>query len=72
MKPKNMGAKLLKKWLADSGLKDFDAAVKLGLAPQRLRRYSNGAKPNLEAAVAIEDATGGLISVRSWGMDLDE
>lgn len=55
----------LKEFLADTRHRDF--AEKVGISPAYLSQILSGARtPSLDVACLIEDATGGVVPVRSW------
>lgn len=56
---------LLERWILRGRLTQGEAAAQIGVSRVKLNQYLNAeAKPSLEMAIRIEDATG--ISIRSW------
>lgn len=55
-------------WMAANKKKLKDASAQLGVSVQHLSNLIHGhSKPSLEIAVKIEAATGGAVTVGSWG-----
>jgi DNA-binding transcriptional regulator YdaS (Cro superfamily) len=54
-------------YLAENGISQKAFAALIGADPSVVSRFvSRAAKPGLELAMKIEDATGGAVSARSW------
>jgi len=59
---------LLARWIVRGRLTQGEAADLISISRVKLNQYLNGeARPSLETAIRIEDATG--IAVRSWLID---
>ena len=57
----------LAEYLKQSGMRQRDLATKLKVKQTTVSKLSNGiAMPSLHLAIAIEDATGGAVTARSW------
>lgn len=56
-----------RKYLHDSGSRQSDFAEKLGVTQATISKLSSGdAKPSLELALSIEQATNGKVPMTSW------
>ena len=65
------GRQLLAQWLIRRRLTQGEGAEEIGISRIKLNQYLNGeARPSLETAIRIEDATG--IGIRSWLIDEPE
>jgi transcriptional regulator with XRE-family HTH domain len=59
------GRELLAQWLVRRRLTQGEGADEIGISRVKLNQYLNGeARPSLETAIRIEDATG--IGIRAW------
>ena len=59
------GRTLLERWMIRGRLTQAEAADQIGISRVKLNQYLNSsAKPSIETAIRIEDATG--IGVRMW------
>ena len=59
-------AEKLVKWRHDNGLSQRAAAKKAGLSQPAWQSYESGGLPKTPAAVKIERATGGAVTVSDW------
>jgi transcriptional regulator with XRE-family HTH domain len=72
MKPKGpavlSGRALLARWIVRQRMTQAEAAEQIGISRVKLNQYLNAeARPSLETAIRIEDATG--IGMRTWLLD---
>jgi len=73
MKPRRplSGRELLNRWIVRGRMTQGEAADFIGISRVKLNQYLNGeARPSLETAIRIEDATG--IGIRSWLIEDEE
>lgn len=62
------GRAQLARWIVRGRLTQQEAADQIGISRVKLNQYLNGAaRPSLETAIRIEDATG--IGIRCWLLD---
>ena len=62
-----VGAALLRAWLDDEDLSQAELARRAGVDPGLICRYLSGEmKPELKNALAIEEATGGVVAPKTW------
>ncbi len=60
--------KSFRAWMKATKLRAGDVAKMLGKARSTIYAYRNGHyDPDLDTAVAIEQASGGVVKVESWG-----
>lgn len=65
------GRALLARWILRQRMNQSEAAEQIGISRVKLNQYLNQeARPSLETAIRIEDATG--IGMRSWLIDEPE
>lgn len=62
------GKELLARWIVRGRMTQGEAAEQIGISRVKLNQYLNAeARPSLETAIRIEDATG--IGMRTWLVD---
>jgi transcriptional regulator with XRE-family HTH domain len=65
--PEPKGSELLVKHLEDSKTSQTDFAQKAGLLASMISHYCNGSRrPGLDAALAIDKASGGKVPASTW------
>jgi len=63
--PQPSARRLLARWIVRGRLTQAEAAAQIGISRVKLNQYLNAeARPSLDTAIRIEDATG--ISIRTW------
>ncbi len=60
---------LLRQWRRSRELSQWEASQILLIDPRELSKLERGNRPGLKAALAIEEATGGVVPPSAW---LDE
>lgn len=64
-----LGSHLLRKWRAERGLSQVEAARILGIPQNRVSHYETGQRgPGLPIAFRIERNSGGAIPASSWAV----
>ena len=65
------GKQLLARWIVRGRMTQAEAAEQIGVSRVKLNQYLNAeARPSLETAIRIEDATG--IGMRTWLVEAPE
>lgn len=65
-----LASKLMTDWRKEKGLTQGDAADLIGVSQPMLSEYESGKKvPRTLLALKIQDVTGGLVRIETWGED---
>lgn len=67
------GSELTKEWRREAGLTQEQAAQMVGVGQNTLCDWENGKKkPQIEQALALQEASGGKVAVASWAESADQ